>query len=202
MEEYELKGTLEGLEKILQQDFDMPQKEARFFIYILINQDKTLNIDKKELDEWYFNQRDKYTGRIFYTHYSINFTNIKKEICHNAYIFILGFFFSRGFDLFQIGLELLYVICEAVRHVSDIDYCVFARIIELNIGNKGTLFGVDEIKTANKEGKCDYQDENWKCPYLRENDDCINTNEKIKLSLENLERKDIVKKVGSFWVLQ
>lgn len=202
MEEYELKGTLEGLGKILQQDFDMPPNEARFFIYILITQDKTSNTDKKELDEWYFNQEDKYTSRIFNTHYSINFTNIKKEVCHKAYIFLFGFFFSRGFDLFQFGIELLYVICEAVRHVENIDYCVFARIIELNIGNKGTLFSIDEIKTFNKEKKCDYQDENWKCPYLRENDDCINTNEKIKLSLENLERQDIIKKVGNFWVLQ
>lgn len=202
MEEYELKGTLEGLEKILQQDFDMALNEARFFIYILINQDKTSNTDKKELDKWYFSQEDKYTRRIFNTHYSINFTNIKKELCHNAYIFLFGFFFSRGFDIFQFGTELLYVICEAVQHVKDIDYCVFARIIELNIGNKGTLFSIDEIKILNKEKKCDYQDENWKCPYLRENDDCINTSEKIKLSLQNLERQDIIKKVGNFWVLQ
>lgn len=202
MEEFELKGTLEGMNSILQKDFDMSQGEARFFVYILINRSKTSNIDKKEVDEWYLNQEEKYTGRGFNTHYSISFTNIKKELCHKAYIFLFNFFFCKDFSIFQLGIELLYVVCEAIQHIEDEDYCVFSRIIELNIGNKGKLFSYDEIVTSNKEQKCDFQDENWRCPYLREYDECINSTAQIALSLERLEKKDVIKKVGSFWVLQ
>lgn len=202
MEEYEIKGTLEGMSSILQQDFDMSQDEARFLIYVLINQDKTSNIDKKEVNEWYLKQEEKYAGRVFNTHYSINFTNIKKELCHKAYVFLFDFFFCKGFDIFRFGVELLYVICEAMQHIKDEDYCVFSRIIELNIGNKGRLFSFDEILTGNKEQKCDYQDEEWKCPYLRDYDECINSDEKIVLSFERLEKQNVIKRVGKFWVLQ
>lgn len=202
MEEFELKGTLEGLNSILQQDFGMSQEEARFFVYILLNQDKTSNIDKKEVDEWYLNQEEKYTSRIFNTHYSINFTNIKKELCHKAYVFLFNFFFCKGFDILQFGIDLIYVICVAMQHIKDEDYCVFSRIIELNIGNKGRLFSFGEIVTANKEHKCDFQDENWICPYLREYDECINSDEKIRLSFGQLEDQNVIKKVGDFWVLK
>lgn len=202
MEEFELKGTLEGMNMILQQDFDMSQDEARFFVYILINQDNTPNIDKKEVNDWYFYQEQRYTGQVFNTHYSINFTNVKKELCHKAYVFLFYFFFCKGFDILQFGIELLYIICEAIQRIKDEDYCVFSRIIELNIGNKGRLFSIDEIMTANREQKCDYQDENWRCPYLRKYDACINTDEKIVLSFERLEEQDVIKKVGNFWVLQ
>lgn len=58
MEEFEIKGTLEGMNSILQQDFDMSQDEARFFVYILICQDKTSNMDKTEVNEWYLNQEE------------------------------------------------------------------------------------------------------------------------------------------------
>lgn len=202
MEEFEINGTLEGMNSILQQDFDMSQDEARFFVYILICQDKTSNMDKTEVNEWYLNQEEKYASRVFNTHYSINFTNIKKELCHKAYVFLYDFFFSKGFDILQFGVELLYVIFEAVQRIKDEDYCVFSRIIELNIGNKGRLFSYDEIMTANKEHKCDFQDENWTCPYLREYDECINSDEKRKLSLGRLEEQDVIKKVGNFWVLK
>lgn len=202
MEEYELKGTLEGLNSILQQDFGMSQDEASFLVYILLNQDITSNIDTNEVNEWYLNREEKYTSRIFNTHYSINFTDVTKGLCHQTYLFMYRFFFNKGFDVLQFGAELLYAVCRAIQHVEDRDYCVFSRIIELNIGNKGRVFSIDEIITANKDKKCDFQDENWKCPDLRDDDECINSTEKIKLSLERLENQNIVKKVGECWVLK
>ena len=203
MEEYELKATLEGMNSILQQDFGMSQDEASFFVYLLVNQDKTSTVDKKEeVAEWYLNREEKYAGRVFNTHYSINFTNVKQELCHKAYVFLFSFFFCKGFDIIQFGVDLLYVICESMQYIKDEDYCVFARMIELNIGNKGRLFSFDEIRTANKDKKCDYLDENWKCPYLREYDECINSDEKIWLSFNRLEKQAVIKKVGNFWVLR
>lgn len=202
MEEFEIKGTLEGINQILQQDFFMSEDEARFFIYIILNQEDTPNVDKKEVNAWYLNQGEKYTGQIFSTHYSINFNTSKKELFLRSFIFLSGFFFCKGFNISQLGLELLYIICSKIQHIKDEDYCVFSRIIELNIGSKGKLFKTDEIITANKDQKCDYQNMNWECPYLRKDDACMNTNNKIQTSLKHLEKLNIIKKVGNSWVLQ
>jgi hypothetical protein len=201
MEEYELNGTLEDIQNILQQDFDMSQHEARFLIYNLLNQNPTPNIDKEEINEWYLNPEEKYTGRVFNTHYSINLTNVKIELCHKACTFLCAFFFSKEFNIAQFGAELLYVICTAIQRVKDEDYCVFARIIELNVGNKGKLFSSDQIVTANKDHKCDFQSEHWQCPYLQNDDECTNSFEKIQLSLMQLEKQNVITKMGNCWVL-
>ncbi len=200
-QEFVIKGTIEGMVKILQIDFDMDYEEAKFFIYSLMNQVNLETVNRDELDLWYLSDKGKYSGQIFNTHFAINFTTAKKSLYHISYMFCVKYLFSRGIDLVLIGADLLYLVCTVIKKVKDVDYCVFARIIELNIGSKGKLFSMKDVVTANKDGKCDYQDEDWKCTYLAEDDNCTCNMEKIELAFADLAEQNIIKKVGDFWML-
>ena len=204
-QEYVIKGTIEGMIKILHKDFNMSFDEAKFFVYIMIDQQsgEAVNaVDKEELDTWYLRaETDRHKGQILNTHLVINFSMMKKELVHAAYIFLVKFFFARGIDIVLIGADLVYTVAVSIKKVKDEDYCVYARIIELCIGNKNRFFNVEDIVTANKEGKCDYQEEDWRCTYLGNDDDCICTEEKITLAFERLAEQNIITNVGERWML-
>ena len=204
-QEFVIKGTVSGMIKILENDFDMSYEEAKFFVYIMIDRpsgEEANTVDKDELDAWYLTEEtDKYKGQIFNTHLVINFTTLKKNLCPTAYTFFVKFFFAKGIDLVLIGADLVYLVAASIKKIKDTDYCVYARIVELCIGNKDRFFGVSDIVTGNKENKCDYQDENWQCTYLERDDACTCNEQKVRLAFVNLEEQNIIKKVGERWML-
>ncbi len=203
-QEFIIKGTIDGMIKILQQDFDMSYDEAKFLVYVLVNQHsgEAVNaVSKEDLDVWYLNQEDKHEGLIPNTHLAINFTNIKLGLYQKVYQFFVTFFFSREIDLVLIGADLVYVVASAIQKIEDTDYCVYARIIEICMGNKDRFFDMSDIITANKDGKCDYQEDKWKCTYLGQEENCTCNQEKVKLAFESLTEKNLIKKVGERWIL-
>lgn len=204
-QEYIIKGTIDGMIKILQKDFNMSIDEAKFFIYVIIEQhsEDAINVVKKEeLDNWYLTtELDKYKGQILNTRLVINFTTIKKNLLHDAYIFFVKYFFSRQIDLVLIGANLVYLVVSSLKKIKDTDYCIYARILELYIKNKNSFFDEKNIITANKEGKCDYQEIDWKCTYLGKDDNCTCSEQKIKLAFTSLENQNIIRKVGEHWLL-
>lgn len=203
-QEFVIKGTVDGILKVLKNEFDMPCDEAKFLIYVLINRPtgKPISVaDKNELDCWYLEDDEEYKGEILNSHFVINFTNAKKELYHLGYQFLVKYFFSKGIDLVLIGADLAYIIFSSIKKIEDTNYCIYARIIELHMGNKKIFFGQNDILTANKDGKCDYLSDNWKCTYLQNTDDCTCNKEKIELAFERLEEQKIIKKVGTRWCL-
>lgn len=200
-QEFVLRGNVKGMIKILQQDFDVSYEEAKFLVYILMIRGDIEKDNKDDLDLWYLAQDDKYNGQILDTHYAINFTAAKMAIYRSSYSFMVKYLFRKGIDVILMGADLIYVICAAISKIKDEDYCVFARVVELNVGTKGKLFAINDIVTANKDGKCDYQEEDWKCPYLLSDDNCTCNIEKVKIALKNLQDKGIVRAVGDFWML-
>lgn len=202
-QEFVIKGTVDGMIKILQQDFDMARDEAKFLVYILVNQHngEAVNaVSKDELDVWYLDKEDKYEGLILNTHLAINFSSVKKDLYHTVFTFFAQFFFNRGIDLVLIGAELIYIVASAIQKIKDTDYCVYARIIEICMGNKERFFDMSDIVTANKDGKCDYQEER-KCTYLGQEENCTCNKEKVKLAFESLEEQNLIKRVGERWIL-
>lgn len=204
-QEFVIKGTVPVMLKILKEDFEMSDEEAKFFIYILLERSggETINtIRKSELDDWYLTkQEDRYKGQIFETHFVINFSTLKKNLYHLVYNFLVKYLFSRGIDLVLIGADLVYLIAKSIERIKDTDYCIYSRIIELCMGSRDKFFDEKSIITANKDGKCDYQEDEWKCTYLLENDTCTCNEEKIRLALNNLEEQEIIKKIGERWLL-
>lgn len=203
-QEFVIKGNVNGIIKVLKEDFDMSCDEAKYFVYIMINQhnEKSVNtISKDELDIWYLSDEDKCTGQIPNTHLSINFTSLEKSLQHTAYTFFVKYIFSRNIDLVLIGADLVYIVVNAISYIEDTDYCIFSRIIELCIGNKERIFSINDIQTKNKDGKCDYQEDGWNCTYMGQDENCTCNEEKIELSFSNLAKKNIIKKVGERWML-
>lgn len=203
-QEFVIKGTIDGMIKILKKDFNMSDDEAKYFVYVMINcqnENAVNTISKEELALWYLTKEDKYEGRILNTHLSINFSLVEKTLQHAVYRFLVQFIFSKGVDLVLVGAELIYIIANAISKIDDTDYCVFSRIIELCVGNKEKFFNVNDVHTKNKDGKCDYQEDDWKCTYLGQHENCTCNEEKIKLSFLNLENKSIIKKIGERWML-
>lgn len=205
MQEFVIKGTIPDMIKVLQNDFDMSKKEAKFFVYVMIEKpgEEVANaIDKEELNAWYLDDAtDRYEGQIFHTQWVINFTNLKQNTCHLAYRFLVNFFFSKQIDPITIGAELIYLIMQSIKKVEDTDYCVYARIVESCMGNTEKYFSKNDIVTANKDGKCDYQEEEKECPHMSREENCTCSREKINLAFENLEQENIIKKVGERWKL-
>lgn len=119
---------------------------------------------------------------------------------HGIYLFC-KFFFAKGINLILIGADLIYIVISSINRIKDTDYCVYARIIELCLGNKDRFFNVNDIVTANKDGKCDYQYEYWKCTYLGNAENCTCNEQKVKLAFESLEKQNIINKIGERWVL-
>lgn len=204
-QEFIIKGSVPGILRVLENDFDMSHDEAKFLIYTLLNRPveiPTNIVDKNELNVWYLKgDEENYNGEIFNSHLVINFTTFKKEVYHLVYQFLVKYFFSKGIDLILIGADLVYIIFSAIKKIKDTDYCVYARIIELQMGNKNIFFEQKDILTANKDGKCDYQNDDWKCTYLQNTDDCTCNKEKVKLAFEDLEEQKVIKKVGTRWCL-
>lgn len=144
---------------------------------------------------------DRYEGRISNQHFIITFASMKKSLFHVAYCFLLKFLYPKGFDLVSIGFDLIYIIVSSITKIENTDYCIYARIVELNIGNKNRFFDENDIVTANKEGKCDYQEENWKCTYLDDCDDCTCNLEKVRGAFVKLKEQNIIREVGQKWIL-
>lgn len=203
-QEFVIKGTVDGMINVLKKDFGMSKEEAKYFVYIMINRhnkEAVNTISKDELDIWYLTEEDKYTGQIFSTHLSINFTSAEKALQHAAYLFLVNFVFSRNIDLVLIGADLVYAVVSAISKIEDTDYCVFSRIVELCVGNKERIFSMNDIQTKNKDGKCDYQEDNWECTYMGQNESCTCNKQKIELSFSKLEQKNIIKQIGDRWML-
>lgn len=203
-QEFVIKGTVEGMIKILENDFSMSYEEARFFIYILINQhrgESVNTISKEELDLWYLAEQYKYEGKIFNTHTAIRFSSAESVLYHKAFEFFMIWFFYRKIDLVLIGVELVLLVASSLVKIKDTDFCVYARIIELCIGNKERIFSESDIVTANKDGKCDYQESDWKCTYLGQQENCTCDQQKIGLIFKNLEKQSIIRRVGERWML-
>lgn len=204
--EYILKGTPEEIINILQKDFMMSRNEAKFFVFTMANcqSDDSVGVtaSNRELETWYLEEdSDSYAGQIPHTHLVINFSNTIKGICHMAYNFLVQYFFKQQIDVITVGADLVYHIVTSIQKIPDQSYCVYARIIELCIGNKERLINFDEIKTANRDGKCDYLDPKWKCPYLGNIENCNCTNEDIQKALNDLAAKNVLKQVGTRWKL-
>lgn len=203
-QEFVIKGTVDGMIKILKNDFSMPLEEAKFFVYVMVNQysrDTVHTINRQELDIWYLSDDNKYEGRIRNTHLAINFTTVKKNIYHQAYLFFVKYFFNRKIDLIIIGTELIYLVVSSIQKIEDTDYCVYARIIEQCMGNKNSYFDIDDIVIANKYGKCDYQEDGWNCTYLGQEENCTCDEKKISLAFGHLSSQGIIKQVGERWKL-
>lgn len=203
-QEFVLRGNIEGMIKILQKDFNVPYDEAKFIVYSLLSQSDTKKLDKEELVLWYLADKEKYNKyneQIFNRHYAINFTMTKMTLFHMTYMFLVKYIFQRGIDFVLIGADLVYLIYSSIKKIKDTDYCVFSRIIELNIGIKGKFFSISDIVTANKDGKCDYQEDNWKCTYMAQNENCTCNEKKVELALKKLSEQNIIKPVGDYWIL-
>lgn len=204
--EYILKGTAEEIISILQKDFSMSRSEAKFFIYVMVDCQSggTVNIasSREDLEAWYLDTNDEQcNGPIPYTHLVIHFSSMSTSTCHTAYNFLVRFLFNREIDLVTIGAGLVYNIVTAIKKIPDADYCVYARIIELCIGNKDRLIEINDIITANRDGYCDYLDSNWKCPYLGKAENCNCGKERIREALDDLTQKNILKRIGTRWKL-
>lgn len=203
--EYILKGTVEEIANVLQKDFGMSRSEAKFFVYAMADcqRDDTINAENKEvLDAWYLEEGDnKYKGQIPHTHLVINFTTVAKNLCHSAYEFLVQYLFSKNIDLVTIGASLVYNIITSIQKIADKNYCVYARIVELCIGNRDRLIDMSEIITANRDGKCDYLDPKWKCPHLKKYENCNCKMEEIQKALNELAEQNILKKIGERWQL-
>lgn len=100
-----------------------------------------------------------------------------------------------------IGVDLVFIILNSIKKIEDTDYCVFSRILELCVGDKEKLFSISDIETSNSDGKCDYQEDEWKCTYLGQHEACTCNTEKVKLSFDNLTQKGVLKRVGNRWML-
>lgn len=204
-QEYEINGTIPGMIKVLQEDFDVPLDEAKFYVYILLSngdKDAVNAIDRDQIINWYMSENDeKYECRILDTHLVISFSSVKQNVLHLTYSFLSKFFFGRDIDLMIIGSELIYLIATSIKKIEDTDYCVYARIIENSIGKNDRFFDLTDIYSIFQNPKCDFRDEKWTCPYLGRDDDCTCNKEKVNLAIEALERQGIIKKVGERWVL-
>ncbi len=202
--QYVLEGTIPGLIQTLQTEFDLSRPEARFFVFYLsyrLSEEPNSFVSSAELEEWFQTNEQTYQGQILKWPLYISFDSVKKGILDRLILFVAIYLLNGEADLITLGIELLYTIATAIQRIEADDYCVFARIVELCVGNKDRIFSCSEICPPDKDGKCNYQSELCRCPHFGSEDDCCCTPTKVEVAVQHLQEQNIIKAVGKGWRL-
>lgn len=169
---YHLTGTLSELQELLQNQFDMDEKTARFSVSLLI-MDQQQFVD--ELEEthtslWYLDKHDHFATPIFKSRFSISFTDAKKNILDQLVIQFGGMLVDGDAFAFSTVLSCLLALYRSGTYIKDEECCVYYRALNWKATHgRQEYFRVADILPDNQEGVCCHleyiKDHRWKCDF-------------------------------------
>lgn len=137
-------------------------------------------------------------GRISDIHLAVNSKYLKNDL-RKMCISLLVYILLRDISWILVLVQLAQIIIWSLRDIADEDYCVYTCIKELDKKERNKLFLIEHIMATNKGCKCDRQKSGFQCRHLGRAEDCTCDRDKVRRSLNILEKQGIVEKVDKFW---
>lgn len=115
------------------------------------------------------------------------------------YIFFFGTLaLTKEVGIVALGLDFIWALKEAIRKISEDDYCIYGRIVDFVYASKRDSFELKDIIPYDKDNECNRRPDTWKCPYWNK-DRCSFNENTIQTVLDNLVKKGVLIKTNQFW---
>lgn len=202
--EYIIQGTLEEIEDALINDFDLSEEEARFCLYYEIEKkQRSLGNEyftPEEIRLWYMQDKEPNTFQIFNKPYSITITDVESNFTKALQVFLIKYLITQQMSIFDIGMDIIFLIADSIKKIEKDDYCIYGRIVEKTFKENEEFFSAENIRPytevqgtyIHSDHKCDRRPEDWICPYHQQDDSCTID---VDLCLKHLEKQGIIKQV-------
>lgn len=202
---YRLTGTLTELQEVLQSQFNMEEKNARFSVCLLIlNQQQTVDeLSEGNIALWYLNKHEHFTTPIFKSRFSICFTDAKKNILDQLAIQFGGLLFDGDTLAFSTLLSCLLALYRSGTYIADEECCVYYQALNWKATHSSQeYFHAQEILPENQGGVCAHLDviksSKWRCDFCHE-EKCDANERKYSNILDNLCARNVLKKYNEMY---
>lgn len=178
---YNLIGTPEELVKLLQKEFDMQEKQAVFYVTLLLSGENNPAVSEETCDLalWYVDQNTpRYQTPILNSRINISFSELKKSFAE-----VLFDQFAAALDgSDKISATLIFSCLKALyksgTYVKEHQCCVYYQALLWRATHSGSeYFSVDDIFPSGNEGYClhlaDLRSEKWECHHCHDEKCCI-----------------------------
>lgn len=202
---YQLTGTLSELQELLQDQFGMDQKAARFSVCLLI-MDQQQFVD--ELNEthtslWYLEKHEQFSTPVFKSRFSISFTDAKKNILDQLVVQFGGMLVDGDSFAFSTVLSCLLAIYRSGTYIKDEECCVYYQALNWKVTHgKQEYFSVSDILPDDQEGVCCHldaiRDHKWRCNYCH-SENCGVTENAFSEILDRLCERNVFKKYNKMY---
>lgn len=194
---YHLEGTLNELQDILQNQFDLDESKARFYMCILLMDQQQFMCEFSDMQSalWHLKSNTKYTTPILKSRFSICFTDLKKKLLDQLFVQFGGMLIDGDAFAFSTVISWLLAIYRSCTYIKKTECCVYYQALSWKaIHPSQEYFGVKDILPNVSDETCchlDYiHDKKWKCFYCH-NDKCSITEGKCQSILTELCKRNV-----------
>lgn len=202
---YHLTGTFSELQELLQDQFGMNQKTARFAVCLLIMDQQQFvdELNEMETSLWYLNEQERFTTPVFRSRFSISFTDAKKNILERLIIQFAGIFVDGDAFAFSNVLSCFLALYRSGTYIKDEECCAYYQALKWkSIHGNQEYFLVSDILPDNQDNVCCYlesiKDNKWKCNFCH-NEKCDVTEKSFSEILDALCERNVLKKYDKMY---
>lgn len=202
---YRITGTFSELQELLQSQFAMEEKAARFSVCLLIMEQQQI-VD--ELSEtyaalWYLNRNEHFATPVFKSRFSISLTDVKKNILDQIYIQFGGILIEGDALTFTTILSCLLAIYRSGTFIKKEECCVYYQALSWKATHASQeYFHVKDILPSVPEGVCRnldlIEEGKWKC-YSCHGENCSATAESFSAILNELCERNVLKEYNNMY---
>lgn len=201
---YRLEDTLENLQRILQSQFEMQADAAKFFVCLLVK-DQKQNAEEEDLQTelWYLEKHDRYTTPIFESRFSISFTELKKNMAELLFQQFGTLIDDKEMINFSTILNCFLAVYRSGTIIQKRECCVYYQALNWKkMHASQEYFCVEEILPKNGENVCEHldyiRDKKWECN-LCSKENCHANLENFSIILDGLCERNVFKKYNSMY---
>ena len=202
---YHLTGTLTELQELLQSQFGMEEKAARFSVCLLImeQQQAVDKLNETHTAIWYLNSYEHFTTPIFKSRFSISFTDVKKNILDQIIIQFGAILVDGDVLAFATILSCLLVIYHSSTFIKGEECCVYYHALKWKATHASQeFFRIQDILPYTPEGVCEHvdlvKDGKWKC-YSYQGANCNASEEFFSTILDGLCQRNVFSKYDNMY---
>ncbi|MBD5472615.1 MAG: hypothetical protein HDR20_06890 [Lachnospiraceae bacterium] len=202
---YRLTGTFSELQELLQSQFAMEEKAARFSVCLLIMEQHQMVDELSETHTalWYLNRHEHFTTPVFKSRFSISLTDVKKNILDQIFIQFGGILIDGDTLAFTTILNCLLVIYRSGTFIKKEECCVYYQALSWKATHASQeYFQVQDILPSVPENVCRHLDlikeGKWKC-YSCHEENCSATVESFSVILNELCERNVLKKYNNMY---
>ena len=167
---YNISGTHEELQLILEKEFGLSAEAARAAAIVFVyGQNQEQNREQMKEDTLWFldGRKEEYQSSIFSTRYTICFSKAMLDVFDEILVpAVLAF---CGGQEFAAVAEIFYCIkalAKNLRRIKDDECCVYFRTIQYLKNHPGPWFSAEQVMPCmDSEAVCINLDKNWQCKF-------------------------------------